>query len=36
MRHYAHHGFTEFVIALGYKGWVIKRFLLDVTAMHNS
>jgi len=36
MRHYAHHGFTEFVIALGYKSWVIKRFLLDVTAMHNS
>ena len=36
MRHYAHHGFTEFVVALGYKGWVIKRFLLDVTAMHNS
>jgi glucose-1-phosphate cytidylyltransferase len=36
MRHYAHHGFTEFVITLGYKGWVIKRFLLDASAMHNS
>jgi len=36
MRHYAHHGFTEFVIALGYKGWVIKRFLLDVPTMHSS
>jgi glucose-1-phosphate cytidylyltransferase len=36
MRHYAHHGFKEFVIALGYRSWVIKRFMLDVTAMHNS
>ncbi|MBA3400900.1 MAG: glucose-1-phosphate cytidylyltransferase [Actinobacteria bacterium] len=36
MRHYAHHGFKEFIVALGYKGWFIKRFLLDVTAMHNS
>jgi glucose-1-phosphate cytidylyltransferase len=36
MRHYAHHGFTEYIIALGYKSWVIKRFLLDVTAMHDS
>lgn len=29
MQHYAHHGFTEFVIALGYKGEVIKRYMLD-------
>jgi glucose-1-phosphate cytidylyltransferase len=36
MRHYAHHGFKEFVIALGYKGWFIKRFMLDIAAMHNS
>ncbi|HXG77158.1 MAG TPA: glucose-1-phosphate cytidylyltransferase [Gaiellaceae bacterium] len=36
MRHYAHHGFTEFIIALGYKSWIVKRFLLDVAAMHSS
>ena len=29
MKHYAHHGFTEFVCALGYKGEVIKRYFLD-------
>jgi len=29
MRHYAHHGFREFVVALGYKGDDIKRFFID-------
>jgi glucose-1-phosphate cytidylyltransferase len=29
MRGYAHYGFNEFVLALGYKGEVIKRFFLD-------
>jgi glucose-1-phosphate cytidylyltransferase len=29
MRHYAHHGFKEFFVALGYKGEVIKRYFLD-------
>lgn len=29
MRHYAHHGFKEFVIALGYKGEVIKQHFLQ-------
>jgi len=29
MRHYAHHGFREFIVALGYKGDDIKRFFLD-------
>ncbi len=36
MRHYAHHGFKEFIVALGYKSWVIKRFLLDMPAMQSS
>jgi glucose-1-phosphate cytidylyltransferase len=36
MRHYAHHGFKEFVLALGYKGHVVKRFVLDVSAMQSS
>ncbi len=29
MKHYGHFGFNEFVVALGYKGEVIKRFFLD-------
>jgi len=29
MKHYAHYGFNEFFIALGYKGDVIKRFFLE-------
>jgi len=29
MQHYAHFGFTDFVIALGYKGEYIKRYMLD-------
>jgi glucose-1-phosphate cytidylyltransferase len=29
MKGYAHHGFTDFVLCLGYKSWVIKRYFLD-------
>jgi glucose-1-phosphate cytidylyltransferase len=29
MKSYAHHGFDEFIVALGYRGDVIKRFFLD-------
>ena len=29
MKHYAHYGFNEFYIALGYKGAVVKRYFLD-------
>src|SRR4026207_466033 len=29
MRHYAHYGFAEFVVAVGYKGDQIKRYLMD-------
>lgn len=29
MKHYQHHGFTEFICALGYKGESIKRYFLD-------
>jgi glucose-1-phosphate cytidylyltransferase len=29
MKHYAHYGFTEFYIALGYKGELIKRYFID-------
>jgi len=29
MKHYQHHGFTEFICALGYKGESVKRYFLD-------
>jgi glucose-1-phosphate cytidylyltransferase len=29
LKHYAHYGFNEFIIALGYKGHVIKDYFLD-------
>jgi NDP-sugar pyrophosphorylase family protein len=29
MKHYAHYGFKEFYIALGYRGDVVKLFFLD-------
>ena len=29
MKHYAHYGFDDFVIAVGYKGDVIKRWMVD-------
>ncbi len=33
MKHYAHYGFDEFVLALGYKGEQIKRYFLDFYAL---
>jgi len=35
MKHYAHYGFNEFVIALGYKSYVVKQYFADYV-MHNS
>jgi glucose-1-phosphate cytidylyltransferase len=29
LKHYSRHGFTEFLIALGYKGEMIKRYFVD-------
>lgn len=34
MKHYAHHGFSEFAVALGYKGEMIKRYFLDYCSLH--
>jgi glucose-1-phosphate cytidylyltransferase len=34
MQQYAHHGFNEFVVALGYKGDVIKRYFLDYYSLN--
>jgi glucose-1-phosphate cytidylyltransferase len=36
MKHYAHFGFTEFVIALGYKGEYIKRWMRDFGALEGD
>jgi len=36
MKHYAHFGFKEFFIALGYKGEVIKHFFLDYYNLHTN
>ena len=36
MRHYAQHGFSEFVVALGYKGDVVKRYFLDYQALSSD
>ena len=33
MKHYSRYGFTEFVLALGYKGEQIKRYFLDYHAV---
>ena len=35
MKSYAHHGITEFVICLGYKGYMVKEYFANL-ALHNS
>ncbi len=36
MKHYAHHGLREFVVALGYRGEVIKRWFLDMAELDGN
>ena len=36
MKHYAFHGFKEFIIALGYKGEVIKRYFFEQTTLQGN
>jgi glucose-1-phosphate cytidylyltransferase len=36
MMHYAYHGFKEFVIALGYKGEVIKKYMIDYANLSSN
>jgi glucose-1-phosphate cytidylyltransferase len=36
MQHYSHHGFNEFVIALGYRGDVIKRYIVDCCRLNSD
>ncbi|RIK44088.1 MAG: glucose-1-phosphate cytidylyltransferase [Chloroflexi bacterium] len=36
MRHYAHFGYNEFVIALGYKGEMLKQYMVDYASLNSS
>jgi glucose-1-phosphate cytidylyltransferase len=36
MMHYTHYGFKDFVIALGYKGEVIKKWLVDYSSLNSN
>jgi glucose-1-phosphate cytidylyltransferase len=36
MRHYAHYGFKDFVIALGYKGEYIKKYFADYCSLSGN
>ena len=36
MKHYAHFGFKEFCLALGYRGEIIKRFFLDYCSLSGN
>src|SRR3954466_3598980 len=36
MKTYAHYGFREFVLTLGYKGNLIKEYFLNYEAMNND
>lgn len=36
MRHYAHYGHKDFYIALGYKGELIKKYMVDYCSLSNN
>ncbi|MEZ5276856.1 MAG: glucose-1-phosphate cytidylyltransferase [Opitutaceae bacterium] len=36
LKHYAHYGFNDFVIALGYKGEVIKKYFVDYCSLESN
>ena len=36
MKTYAHHGFRDFVLCLGYKSWLFKEFFLNYRAMNSD
>jgi glucose-1-phosphate cytidylyltransferase len=36
MKGYAHHGFKDFVLCLGYKGWSIKEFFLNYQCLNSD
>jgi len=36
MMHYAHYGFKDFYIATGYKGEIIKKYMVDYCSLNNN
>jgi glucose-1-phosphate cytidylyltransferase len=36
MMHYAHYGFKRFVLALGYRGEVIKKYMVEYCSLHSN
>ncbi len=36
MHHYANYGFRDFVVALGYKGEVIKKYMVDYASLNSN
>src|SRR5262249_1811479 len=36
MMHYAYYGFKDFVIALGYKGEIIKKYMVDYCSLNSN
>ena len=36
MMHYSHYGFNHFAIALGYKGEVIKKYMVDYCSLNSN
>jgi glucose-1-phosphate cytidylyltransferase len=36
LKHYAHYGFRDFVLALGYKGEVIKKYMVDYASLNSN
>ncbi|NIA30883.1 MAG: glucose-1-phosphate cytidylyltransferase [Actinobacteria bacterium] len=36
MQHYSHYGYKNFVIALGYKGEVIKKYMVDYCSLNSN
>jgi glucose-1-phosphate cytidylyltransferase len=36
MKLFAHHGLQEFVLCLGYRGWMIKEYFLNYEALNND
>lgn len=36
MKHYAQYGYSDFAIALGYKGEYIKRWMKDLSSLHSN
>src|SRR4051812_44316670 len=36
MKLYAHHGYRDFILCLGYRGWMIKEYFLNYEALNND